>query len=147
MTETYTITRNGAIGVPGGRYGDAIELPVVMGGGMVRRLARDVADQIIVAARTSGADPIAWVTSNAMMPPLRWFARAEHVWQAGNNGDGELWAWFAELVEQHVADANVALECPEWDNQLYAVDLARFEFTESADGKTLQDDWQPIAPA
>jgi hypothetical protein len=144
MTEAYTTTRNGAIGVPGGRYGDAIELPVTVGRGTVRRLARDVADQIIVAARTSGADPIAWVTSNAMMPPLRWFARAEHVWQAANNDDGELWAWFGELTEQHVADANVALECPEYDNMLYAVDLARFEYVGPADAETLQDDWRPV---
>jgi hypothetical protein len=112
----------------------------------VRAYARQIADMIIVAARTSGPDPIAWVTSNAMMPPLRWFALAERVWQDEINDDGEAFAWLAELVESHLSDANVALECPDYDNALYAVDLARFEYVEDSRGETLQDDWQ-LRPA
>lgn len=113
----------------------------------IRQYARQIADEIITAARTSGSDPIAWVTSNAMMPPLRWFDLAEHVWQSDSNENGELFPWLTELVESHLSDANVALECPEYDNALYAVDLARFEYTESPDGETLQDDWTPRWPA
>ena len=40
-------------------------------------------------------------------------------------------AWLVELVEGHLSDASVALECPEYDNALYAVDLARFEYDET----------------
>lgn len=145
--DRYDITRDGRIGVvTEGRYGyDVAALPVVIGLGMVRSLARDVADQIIVAARTSGPDPIAWVTNNAMVPPLRWFSRAEYVWQADNNRDGELWELFAGLVDEYTEDANVLLDCPECDNQLYAVDLARFEYVPDENAETLQGDWRARA--
>jgi hypothetical protein len=111
----------------------------------VRRIAREIADSVISDARNSGPDPIAWITGNSMMPPLRSFDTAEDVHQHAANEDGEAFAWLAELIENHLSDANVALECPEWDNALYAVDLARFEYRESEDGETLQSDWQPIA--
>jgi hypothetical protein len=114
----------------------------------VRDYARQIADSIIVAARTSGPDPIAWVTSNAMMPPLRWFARAERIWQMCPDTDpeGEAWEMLTELIESHLSDARVTLECPEWDNALYAVDLTRFEWIEQTapEADTLQDEWRPV---
>jgi hypothetical protein len=111
---------------------------------LARWNARQVADSIIESARASGADPIAWVTGNAYMPPLRSFTLAERVYQDGMNHDGEAFAYLTELVEEYLSDAHVYLDCPEYDNALYAVDLARFEYTETPDGESLQDDWRPV---
>ena len=114
----------------------------------IRAAAREIADEMIDAARNSGPDPVVWVTGNAMMPPLRWFDAAEVIWQDDHlNHDGEAFAWLAELIESMLDDARVALECPDWDNSLYVVDCARFEYVEDPDGETLQDDWRAIAPA
>jgi len=113
---------------------------------VVKHAAREIACQIIGAARTSGDNPIAWVTGNAMMPPLRWFDAAERIWQLPAIRDGQPWESLVERVESQLADANVALECPDYDNALYAVDLSRFEYSGSDDGETLQSDWRPITP-
>ena len=111
----------------------------------VRDYARQIANEIIDAARTSGDDPIAWVTGNSYMPPLRSFTLAERVWQhAAPYDEGESWELLTELVEKFLDDANVTLDCPDYDNALYAVDTARFEYEESEDGETLQSDWRPI---
>src|SRR5215467_14539387 len=75
----------------------------------VRRAARGIADSIIADARNSGADPIAWVTGNSMMPPLRQFDAAEDVWQHPANEDGEAFAFLVEVLEGFLADAEVAL--------------------------------------
>ena len=109
----------------------------------IETAAREIADQITDAARNSGTDPIAWVTGNAMMPPLRWFTAAEAIWQ--EDTDGEAFEYLTETVERYLGEAHVALECPDYDNALYAVDLARFEYVESEDGETLQSDWHPVA--
>lgn len=122
----------------------------------IRRIAREIADSVISDARNSGDDPIAWVTGNSYMPPLRSFDAAEDVWQHAANEDGEAFAWLTELIEGYLSDANVAMECPPWDNALYVVDLARFAYVDrdglalaeddgEDEGETLQDDWQPIA--
>ena len=106
--------------------------------------AAEIAAEITTAARGSGSDPITWVTGNAYMPPLRSFPAAEAVYQ--DDEDGEDFAYLAELVEAKLAEADVALECPEWDNALYAVDLQRFEYVDDpGDHETLQQDWQPKA--
>lgn len=107
--------------------------------------AREIAGEMIAAARNSGDDPIAWVTGNAYMPPLRSFAAAEEVWQASS---GELmddpWDALTCELERLLDEANVSMNCPEYDNALYVVDLARFEYAESDGSETLQDDWKPI---
>jgi len=108
--------------------------------------AGQIADEITRAARGSGDDPVAWVTGNAFMPPLRSFTAAEQVWQADE--DGGAFAILAELVEAKMAEREIALECPEYDNALYAVDLRRFEYVDDpGDHETLQQDWQPRQPA
>lgn len=109
------------------------------------RAASSIAAQITSAARGSGTDPIAWVTGNSYMPPLRSFTAAEQVYQA--DPDGEDFAYLAEQVERQLGEAGVALECPDYDNALYAVDLRRFEYEEDPDGETLQADWKPKADA
>jgi len=111
----------------------------------IRRIAAGIAESIIDDARNSGPDPIAWITGNSMMPPLRSFNAAENVWQHPANDDGEAFAYLVEVLESLLSDASVALEAPEYDNSLYAVDLARFEYSESEDGENLQDDWVPVA--
>jgi hypothetical protein len=114
----------------------------------VRDYARQIADSIIVAARTSGPDPIAWVTGNAMMPPLRSFTLAERIWQDDifTNRDEPAWELLTDLVESHLDIARVALECPEWDNALYAVDLTRFEHVvqTAPEADALQTEWRPV---
>jgi len=107
-----------------------------------KRAASEIAREIIEAARNSGGDPIAWVTGNAMMPPLRWFDAAERIWQLpGNSFDA--WESMTERLEELLSEANVALESPEYDNSLYAVDLSRWQYTES-DGDTLQSEWMEV---
>jgi hypothetical protein len=117
--------------------------PRIMTDALVQAAARDIADEIIRAARGSGDDPVVWVTGNRYMPVMRSFSQAEEVWTDPRDGDGEKFAWLCELVEQYVGEADVALECPDWDNAFYAVDLARWEYTETPDGESLQDDWTP----
>lgn len=111
---------------------------------VVKHAAGEIARQIIAAARNSGPDPIAWVTSNAMMPPLRWFDAAEHIWQLPACNDVTAWESLTYRLESLLDTADVALECPEHDNALYAVDLRRFAYAESEDGETLQEDWVPV---
>lgn len=110
----------------------------------IRQAAREIADEIISAARGSGDDPIAWVTGSSYMPPLRSFAAAERVYQDEINNNGEAFALLMEQLGSYLVDAAIVLECPEWDNALYAVDTARFSYVESSSGETLQDEWQPV---
>lgn len=140
----YTTDSYGNIAVPGGSWPSyATALPVILGAGRVRALAREVADAIISDARTLHG-PVVWITSNAYMPPMRDILQAEYVYQAENNRDGELWAWFVEMVEGTLRDNMVALECPDYDNALYAVDLNRWQYREGADdAEDLNDEWEP----
>jgi hypothetical protein len=108
----------------------------------IEQAAREISEEIIAAARTSGDESIVFVTGNSFMPPLRSFDQAEAVWQADE--DGSAWEQLVWDIEERLDDAQVLLECPEYDNALYAVDLARFEYVES-DGENLGDNWQVIA--
>lgn len=137
----YTTDFYGQHAYPSSSRSGHERIPVVIGGGMVRRLAREVSDEIIAWAQHSTA-PVAWVTGNAYMPPLRSFPEAETVWDAANNEDGELFQWFAELVENNMDAANVLLDCPEYDNALYAVDLNRWQYREDPDGEDLNGEWE-----
>jgi hypothetical protein len=109
-----------------------------------RAAAREIADEVIEAARNSGSDPIVWVTGNNYMPPLRSFAAAEKIYQTDRTGD--VFAFLVEQLEQLLAEADVFMECPDWDNAYYAVDRRRFEYVEDSDGENLQDDWKPVCP-
>jgi hypothetical protein len=106
-----------------------MELPYVLGKETVREMARELAGSLIQEARTVHG-PVIWVTGNSYMPPMRSFPAAEKVWQADNNSDGELFAWFTELVENALTDASVAMESPDYDNALYVVDLNRWQYKE-----------------
>lgn len=114
---------------------------------VVKRAARRIADEMISAARNSGSDPVAWVTGNSYMPPLRSFSDAEHIWQLPAFRDATAWESLTDRVEWLLADAQVYMTSPEWDNALYVVDLARFEYSENPDGETLQSDWSPADQA
>lgn len=107
--------------------------------------ARAVADDIIADARNIHG-PVVWVTGNNYMPPMRALPSAEAVWQADNNDDGELWASFTDLVEEYVAKADVLLECCEWDNALFAVDLKRWRHrADFAVNDDINDDWESVS--
>jgi hypothetical protein len=108
-----------------------------------RAAAREIADEVIEAARNSGSDPIVWVTENHYMPPIRSFAAAEKIWQTDRTGD--VLEFLIEETERLLSAADVAMECPDYDNALYAVDLKRFAYVEDPNGENLQDDWKPIA--
>lgn len=85
-------------------------------------------------------DPIVWLTGNSYMPSLRAWGNAETVWQLDD--DGEAWIHYAETFEAMLENHNIYVDCPEWDNALYAVDLTRWEYRESEEeGLDLQDDW------
>lgn len=105
--------------------------------------AHKVADAIIADAR-SVHGPVVWITGNSYMPPLRALPSAEAVWQADNNDDGELWASFTELVEKHVTKAGVLIECPDYDNAVYAVDLKRWQHRDDPAGDDINDDWEAV---
>lgn len=114
----------------------------------IRRAAKSIADSMIEDARGSGDSAVVFVTGNGYMPPLRSFSAAEQVWAATYPGDtGGEWEFLAEEVERLLSDANVALDCPEYDNALYVVDLNRFYYVADDNGdytESLQDDWEPI---
>jgi hypothetical protein len=110
--------------------------------------AQSIAEGVIKAARTSGDDAVVFVTGNSYMPPLRSFPEAEEVWQSPHNDDGETFAGLAEMVEARLTEANVLMECPDYDNALYVVDLNRFVYGHDAgEGypDNLSDEWRPIA--
>jgi hypothetical protein len=100
-----------------------------------------VRDVIAIAARTSD-EPIAWLTGNAYMPPLRDIGEAETVYQ--NDPDGTVWEAFMESLDRHLGEANVLMECPEYDNALYVVDLTRWQHREEdeiEDTESLNGEW------
>jgi hypothetical protein len=106
--------------------------------------ARDIAAYMVDLARTSGAEPIVFVTSNNYMPPLRSFSAAEEIWQAANYDDGtDLFGYLYELLEDILQDADVYLGEPEYDNSLYVVDLRRFQAIEDPENaETLDGEWE-----
>lgn len=131
-------------------YRKTEELPYVLGNATVRRYADEIADSIISDARTVHG-PVVWITGNAYMPPMRAITLAERVYQADNNRDGELWADLVAMVEDRLSEADVLMECPDYDNALYAVDLRRWQFKDS-DGEhhpdfyeswDINDEWEP----
>lgn len=145
MSINYTAGNNGNPAILATRsYDRTIGLPYVVGNGMVRDIAENIAISIIEDARTVHG-PVVWVTGNSYMPPFRSFDMAEHVWNAENNEDGELFEFLVELVEDRLRVAEVALECPDYDNALYAVDLKRWQW-KSDTGDDLNDDWEPRTP-
>lgn len=106
-------------------------------------LARaDAADAIQIARTEPG--PVTFITGNNFMPPLRAFGHAEHVWQNDDTQFGTDWETYFETFETALADANVYLDCPDYDNALYVVDLARFQPAEDPDGDFLDGEWEPI---
>src|ERR1700751_4104584 len=106
----YTRDPYGHIAVPnrarGFVAGYVEALPYVLGEGTVRRLARELADSIISDARTVHG-PVVWLTGNGGVTPIRSFLAAEYVYNADNIRDGELLAWFSELVDGHLQNAEV----------------------------------------
>jgi len=88
-------------------------------------MAREDAQEAIAIARES-KEPVAWITGNSYMPPLRGFGRAEEVWQAEfDEMHTFAFALYSEAFEYALNEASVALECPDYDNALYVVDIAR----------------------
>lgn len=149
-TRHYTTDPYGYIATPnlsaGFLAGYADRMPYIVGEGRVKAIARKIADSIAYDARTLEG-PVVWITGNQYMPPLRSIPDAEYVWNAANNDDGELWSWFYYMVEEHLEAANVALEQPDYDNALYAVDLNRWQHIdeETIQGETRHnpdfDEW------
>ncbi len=114
--------------------------------GEVRGIAGRIAGSIIADARNLHG-PVVWITGNSHMPPLRAITEAERVWNAENN-DGELFAFLVEEIERHLAAADVLLECPEYDNALFAVDLRRWKFRDDLTGivDDMNLEWEPVEP-
>lgn len=112
-----------------------------------RQLGWQVATyEIVPIARESGGEPVVFITDNSFMPPLRAFSISDTVWQATSDPNVmDLWSAYVEGLERALDEARVLMECPEYDNALYVVDLARFEHVEDGDSDTLSGDWTPIA--
>jgi hypothetical protein len=104
-----------------------------------------ISSNMIEVARAS-TEPVAFVTGNSYMPPLRSYSEAEAVWHYdGDHGTGDF-ELVVEGVESALSKANVLLSAPEYDNALYVVDLARWESVEDdIDGDSLNDEWRAIS--
>ena len=116
---------------------------------MAGRAAREDAASAIEIARESD-DPVAFITGNSHMPPLRAFGRAEDFWAASHDVDAYMispYEVYVETFESTLEAANVIVECPEYDNALYVVDLDRWEYDEDLDGPTLSSQWRAVEPS
>lgn len=108
-------------------------------------LANADAAMAIEIARTSGDDPIVFITSNNHMPPLRAFGHAETVWQSDDNDDGDLFGLYGDTFEKALDAANVGLDANPDEGSLYVVDYARWERRDDADdSETLSGEYQPV---
>ena len=103
--------------------------------------AKQTAEYIISAARDNPG-PVVFVTSNSCMPPARSFAGADKIYWASP----DLWEAYWEDVEERLSKAQVMTSCPDWDNAIYAVDLARWQHIDAdlAAGDSLDDEWEPV---
>jgi hypothetical protein len=104
--------------------------------------AKRIADSIIADARNIHG-PVVWITGNSYMPPARSFPEFEALYNHRFNGYGEITDALWDEVERHLNDADVYVTSPDYDNALYAVDLARWEYVEDSTGDDLNDEWQP----
>lgn len=88
--------------------------------------------------------PVVWQTGNNYFPPIRSFPVAEDVYQADVRG--ALWEVFTEALERELNNRDILLECPDYDNALYGVDLRRWRRTEWVSGAVddLNDEWELI---
>lgn len=92
-------------------------------------------------ARQADSDPIVWLTGNSMMPPLREYANGNDIWHAAQQ-EG-VWTAYAEALEKRLDELEISMQCPDYDNALYAVDLRRWQYRdESEDAENLQDEWE-----
>ena len=114
----------------------------------VRILAQNVADSIITTARSSGDDPVAWVTGNSYFPPLRACPDAETAWQArfpelGDSAWESYWDFLNEEIDRLLEKADVWMDAGP-DGSLYVVDLRRFEYDEENGeaSQTLSGEWR-----
>lgn len=114
----------------------------------VEQIAKEDAAEAIAIARASD-EAVVFITGNSMMPPLRAFGRAEHVWKHDYtecgmdkpSGSREcLWVLYTETFEAELHAANVYMDCPEYDNAIFVVDMERFEYVESDDA----EEWRRI---
>lgn len=118
---------------------------------MAERAAIADAQDAITIARES-TEPVCFITGNSYMPPLRAFGRAEDFWAASHEVDNYMltpWEVYVETFDRTIDDASVLMECPEYDNALYVVDIARFEYIgDERDDADIEDslsaDWREI---
>lgn len=107
-------------------------------------VADDVAGRIIYDARNVHG-PIVWITGNAFMPPARAINEMEALWQDDIDHGTETFEMVWERVEQLCNDAKVFVDVPEFDNSIYAVDMARWEFIDEDDeAENLSDEYRYI---
>jgi hypothetical protein len=124
----------------------------IIGDGHVTEIAKAIASSMIAVARMAAEDcPVEFVTGNSYMPPLRAYNDADKIWNCDNgyaSSDPDahvaVWEFFVEELEGLLSEANVYLGSPDYDNSLYVVDLARFEYVENTQAKTLNDEWELI---
>ncbi|HEY1700763.1 MAG TPA: hypothetical protein VGG75_13705 [Trebonia sp.] len=124
----------------------------IMGYGLVRRYAYEIAVLVTHAARESNT-PVVHVTGNSYVPPLRSFAGAELVWSADNGAHSAdefagpaLYEFLTCELKRLLDEANVYLDSPPDDNALYVVDLNRWRWAGDwdHDADNLNDDFELI---
>lgn len=114
--------------------------------------AEDAAEAILIARQSS--EPVAFITGNSHMPPLRAFGSAERFWHADEDlvelhmDEPSIFQCYSDRFETCLDLAAVYLDCPEHDNALYVVDLQRFQPVDpehSPESESMQDDWRPVS--
>jgi hypothetical protein len=124
----------------------------VIGAARARAIGAGIARSITASARASDC-PVAWVTGNSYLPPLRSFTDADRVWHADNGvhsadefAGPAVWEELASTVHRLLDEAGVYLGSPDYDNALYAVDLRRWRYASDEEGMSddLNDDYERI---
>lgn len=106
----------------------------------VTQYARLVARDVIAPVARESNEPVAWLTGNSMIPPLRQVDSANVIWR--EDITGEMWETFVEAIESALDEQQIYMAAPEYDNALYVVDLKRWEHMDDVDAFDLNTEWK-----
>lgn len=107
-----------------------------------RQLAWQVASYRIAPIARESSEPVVFITGNSHVPSLRAYDVSEEVW---NLDDAGVWEAYSEAILERCAEMQIYIAEPEYDNALYVVDLARFQYVgDASESDTLNGEWEPF---
>lgn len=89
-----------------------------------QQAAKLIARDVIAPVARESKTPVAELTGNSYMPPIRSLSDVETIYQADENGD--VWEIFYEALEHALDEEGIKMGCPDYDNALYVVDTRRW---------------------